>query len=239
MDNCSHYETVDDYHTGDLICTSCGLVLQEKLPFEFPINHNQEETKLASESAVNSYHLMLIDFCFNASVPLKLATAAYELYKQTRKDRDLTLITNNTRAHLFASMYVTLHNHGSSFTLREIAAHCNIDLRTLTRLTRTIYDQYMNIESYPLASNIIQRLCANLQIERKRTLQIFKNVQDFETKHCLGLNPATVSAAFVHLYARSNMPDLTLKMICDMSGISTVSVKRFLNRFKLQEFVGQ
>ena len=31
-------------------------------------------------------------------------------------------------------MYVTFHNNGSSFTLRELSAHCNIDLPTLTRL---------------------------------------------------------------------------------------------------------
>ena len=240
MNDCSHANTIDDHRTGDVLCIQCGLVLQERIAFESPTKFGVSEKsnqKLATDIAVNSYHLMLINFCFNAGLPLKLACTAYELYKRTRKEQDLVLISNSTRNHLFASMYVTLHNNGSSFTLRELSAHCNIDLPTLTRLTRTIFDKHMNIETYPMASNIIERLCANLQIERRKSIEIVQNVQDFEIEHSLGLNPATIAAAFVHLYVKKEKIDLKLKTICEMVGISTVSVKRFLNRFKLHGFI--
>ena len=84
--DCSHANTIDDHRTGDVLCIQCGLVLQERIAFESPTKFGVSEKsnqKLATDIALNSYHLMLINFCFNAGLPLKLACTAYELYKRT------------------------------------------------------------------------------------------------------------------------------------------------------------
>ena len=108
-------------------------------------------------NAIDSYHLMLIDFCFNASLPVNLALTAYNLYKKNRNQRKLNLITNNTKELLFAAMYITLHNSGSSYTLKEIVAHSNTDVKTLSRLTKIYFEK----DAFPLDSLIFYLLiCA-------------------------------------------------------------------------------
>ena len=95
---CTHKLTIDDYCTGDTICEQCGLILEERSCFSDAPQKVQTNTLMPDGThAVDKYHMMLIDFTFNACLPSKLALAAYDLYKKNRKERKLTLISNNTK----------------------------------------------------------------------------------------------------------------------------------------------
>ena len=234
LTHCTHLNSiVDDYKTGDTICTFCGLILNERGAFE-SLTKFQGTSEDQITSPLDKYHMILIDFCHNACIPIKLALIAHQLYQKTRKEKNLALVTNSTRQLLFCSMYVVLHNHGSSFTLREIAAHSNIDLSTLSRLIRLFFDDHLSMETYPTAVDIVERLCANVQIERRKSLIILKNVEEFEKQNSSGLHPSTIASGFVFNYAKTNGINLSLEKICSVAGISSVSVKRFLKRFNLK-----
>ena len=79
-----------------------------------------------------------------------------DLYKKKRRELKLAQITNNTKALLFAAMFVTLHNEGSSYSLREISVHCEADLKTLSRLTRAYFDKHLEDNFYPSVTNLIK-----------------------------------------------------------------------------------
>ena len=238
--SCSHEVTIEDHRTGDVVCELCALVVSEKMMISSYIG--REPLLLKDEfNAIDSYHLMLIDFCFNASLPVNLALTAYNLYKKNRNQRKLNLITNNTKELLFAAMYITLHNSGSSYTLKEIVAHSNTDVKTLSRLTKIYFEKDMVDECYPSASNLIQRLCANLQIDRRNAMKIFKAVSSFEEKVSIGLNPSTIATAFVYQHIEKHPMNITITLqdICEMAGTSPVTVKRFLHRFKMELYAVQ
>ena len=169
--SCSHSETIEDHRTGDVICIFCALVVDEKIMIA---TNNQLELPIKEEksNAVDKYHLILIDFCINAGLPTKFALTAYMLYQKTRIQRKKNMVTNNTKDLLFAAMYVTLHNAGSSYTLKEISAHSNTNVKTLSRLTKVYFDEDMMEDCYPSATDLVQRLCANLQINRKKAIGI-------------------------------------------------------------------
>ena len=231
--HCIHDNTIDDHRTADTICLSCGVIIDERLSFHLPY---QEKDSFVSEELYteDKYHQYLQDFCFNAGLPLNLALDAYNLYKKNHKELKLTRITNNTKSLLFSAMFVTLHNKGSSFSLSEMLPHCEADFKTLSRLTRVYFDKHLEEETYPSASDLIGRLCANLQINRKESMNIQRSVNRFEKLVSVGLNPSTISTAFVYHYACKKKMKLTLNEVCEMAGTSSISVKRFLRRYKIE-----
>ena len=90
-------------------------------------------------------------------------------------------------------MYITLNKVGISYTLKDIAAHCNSDVKTLSRLSTIDSEKHID-DTYPTASNLITRICANLQIDRKIAMDISKKVNDFENFISLGYNPSTIAS---------------------------------------------
>ena len=229
---CSHSITIDDHRTGDILCQSCGLVLGERMFFED--SETKEYPLMPQElEAIDKWHLMLIDFTFNAGLPVQHALTAYNLYKKSRNERKLNFLTNNTEDLLFAAMYITLNKVGISYTLKDIAAHCNSDVKTLSCLS-TIYSEKHIDDTYPTASNLITRICANLQIDRKIAMEISKKVNDFENFISLGYNPGTIASGFIFKTSKNHGLSYTLQQICELAGASQSTVKRFMKKFNVE-----
>ena len=217
---CPHTSIIDDYHTGDSLCELCGLVMDERMILETE-DGNEYPLMPQELEAIDKYHLMLIDFTFNAGLPVQHALTANNLYKKNRKEKKLNFATNNTEDLLYAAMYITLNKAGCHFTFKDMVAHCNSDIQTLRRLSQIYSEKHID-NIFPTASNLIVRLCANLQINRRKAIEIQKKVNDFENFISLGFNPSIVASAFIFKYSQIEKLTTQLTICKDCSFILLV-----------------
>jgi transcription initiation factor TFIIIB Brf1 subunit/transcription initiation factor TFIIB len=74
--------------------------------------------------------------------------------------------------------------------------------------------------------DILEKLCGKLEISFKDFTLIKKSIG----VRYSGFNPATVASAYIYLYCRKNFKKISLKNICLISGISCMSVHRFIKK---------
>ena len=78
--NCTHYYKVNDCHTGDQICTECGLIVTERMLYEVdnPCSFSKTMNETHDMFSTNETHITALVFKKNCN--------------------DIVLKTNNTRA---------------------------------------------------------------------------------------------------------------------------------------------
>lgn len=229
--SCTHKNIIDDQHTGDIVCTDCGIVTASGLPAVS--SYYPDENPRSWSTHPSQYHIML-DFVFNACVPCRFADDAYEIYRTVTKTHlNRSRWTNKSDAyHIYASMYVALQNAGSCFTIREICGVCGLKAHELSRVIAKNYTHLLKSSLHPFTSDIVERFAAKLDLPTESCIILRKRAKDLEENHSSFANPLTIAACLIHKYCQEHSR-LTphLNKICQVIGVKQASVRRVLPRF--------
>lgn len=229
---CNHSETIDDYSTGDCICTKCGTVIGERMPiFDNQYSRDENEFQKCNVFVRNTENLeckkleYLLNITGNAGLPDKYAFKALSLYE----NRSKSMSTRNraNKVLLTCSLYLTLSMEKSFFTLKELSAFTEYCPRTLAKGLKQLKLSALDKMTYPQGGSVVERICGKLEINPVHIQKLKYLVEEFQIISCSSVTPQTMAASFIYLYCKSRKL-VDINLVCKISGSSTTSINRFL-----------
>lgn len=210
---CSHINQITDATVGDEICTDCGLVIDRV--FIFP---NKEKNFRNFSIDDDNF---LVELLEKLHLPKNIASHV---------DKEFSRIgTSNARytnLSVAQCLYRTAAKLGLPITARDICAVSGFSSKKILEESFTcIQEQDSSIICISI-DDILEKVCSRLCICYKVFTLIKKSVKIRYS----GFNPATVATAYIYLYCKKNLKSIKLKDICSISGISCMSVHRFIKK---------
>jgi len=210
---CSHINQITDATAGDDICTDCGLVIGRI--FIFP----QKEKNFRCFSIDEDN--FLVELLEKLHLPKNIAS-----YVNKELSRIGVCNARYTNLSVAQCLYRTAAKLGMPITARDICAVSGFSSKKILEESFTnIQEQDSNIICISI-DDILEKLCSKLCICFKDFTLIKKSVKIRYS----GFNPATVATAYIYLYCKKNLKSFKLKDICNISGISCMSVHRFIKK---------
>ena len=233
------------------VCTKCGLVTETSLimgldmpdPFSNsfpgttevpppPEKTSEVKTKTFCAKPKNIDDLKcLLDICHNANLPLEYAKRAHSVFEKLKISMHSDIKVKKPKsfkALLIACLYHILQIEKCSFTLRELVPHSGIS----ASLIATAFSRYVKKRVSVKPSHLTPRFCAKLNLSRELTKKVIKTVDHFERTTSCSLNPASVVGGIIYHYvSKQAKKPVKLKEICEVVGVSPISITRFLKRF--------
>jgi transcription initiation factor TFIIIB Brf1 subunit/transcription initiation factor TFIIB len=203
---CAHFNSVIDEKEGSVICTDCGLVIEEKL-FKF-YEPSQGENKSFLEEEVNEILTKLgLPDVFSKSIVKNLENENVE--KRTKK------------GFLEYVIYKTLNENSIPISIKEISSVSGIS-------DTNIYNMQENNKSLILEPcELLEKYCSYLGLNYK-TYSLIK--KELPSQNISGHNPLTIIAATIYQYCKNNSIKLSMKKIANTVKISCVSIQRYLKQ---------
>lgn len=209
---CSHINQITDTYSGDFICTDCGLVIDRV--FIFPEKEkNSENPSIGDDFLAELLEKLHLSKNFATFVNSELSAI----------DR-----ANAKHSHLSVaqSLYRAAAKLGLPITARDICAVSGFSSKKIQEESNSQLQRENSSIICISIDNILEKLCGMLCIGFRDFTLIKKSV---EIRYS-GFNPATVATAYLYLYCKKNLKSIKLKDICTISGISCMSVHRFIKK---------
>lgn len=222
MDVCEHLSLIDDFGTGDSVCTNCGLVMEEKFQvhtFENMSNFTYDDKESILES--------LIDFTWNAHLPCKYANQAFDMYKKKCTHRRARDNSSHNYTLAFAAMYTVLHMNKASHSLREISKLTGISDASLSRAVNSNFAEFITDGIHPLSTDLCNRICSTFNIpnfwilEIMKRLEILENIAEFAS-----LPPSTLLGALLLQLQSDGKINIDQKDICTQLSVTLATLKK-------------
>lgn len=208
--------------SGDNICTDCGTVLDKIFISTDAITSKERNFKNLSGNDE-----------FLAEMLEKLHLSSYianHVYSELSSTQGFQLDYSNLA--LARGLYQTLAKLGFAISAKDVCAVSGFPSKKIlntgqVKETKTSSSIRGASEIICLKiDDILERLCGKLGISYKEYTVIKKSV----AVRYSGFNPATVASSYIYLYCRKNLKKIKLKAICEASGISCMSVHRFIKK---------
>lgn len=131
---------------------------------------------------------------------------------------------NNEKKNIksISNVYLNANRNNFTVTLREMSAVSGFSCKQIgkeIKNTVTVLDLPTLLEKY----------CKLLEIDYKTYAVIKDNIYKHEQT---GHNPLTVVASHIYIYMKSVKKKLSMKKICDIVGISSISIQRYLKKLQ-------
>lgn len=209
---CSHINQIADMASGDNICTDCGLVLDRI--FISP----DKDRKYLENSPSDDFLTELLE-----KLHLPKNIASYVDSNLSTFDR-----ASDRHSHLSIArcLYRAASKLGLPVTARDVCAVSGFSSKKILEESSAISKRGYSSVICISIDDILEKLCGKLAISFKDFTLIKKSVQ----VRYSGFNPATVATAYIYLYCKKSLKSIKLKDICAISGISCMSVHRFIKK---------
>lgn len=210
IDSCSHKTELIDYRGGSIICQECGLVIgsvYEESQYERKNNY------FGLTEKEYSYVLEIIE-------RLNLPKSVYSfIAKKILSKKDGKNTTESLMAHC---IYVTLSDLGIPFSVNDVS--------NITGINQSKISKEKNSESSTVliinTEDILERACSKLNLTYKE----YTLIKESLTESNNGYNPSTIIAARIYCFCKKNKLNITLKQISSVTGISCMSIQRYLKK---------
>ena len=233
---CDHSYTVDDVRSGTTVCTTCALVLTPTLFVGLDIPYPTITVNPVINNTYPSVDQWLNQTCENLNIPTKRCIEAMDLRKKTIQKLECTRkISRATLKHeLAASLFRVLKCSETPLTLCEISSSAGVSVRSISNAYKTLFDhEYVHLKP----SDTISRYCAKLRIDRKKAVELQKKMKNCKIDEIQCHHSATVAASSIYVLVKQQSLNVTLKQICDVIGLSAISISRFINRYNLHQLL--
>lgn len=194
---CTHINYVSDSHEGTLVCTDCGLVLDQIFVFN-ETEHNQNTLQETND----------------------------DVFQEMLHRLNVTISENKTNENksmqnIACSLYTKI-NKESAVSIKEISSVTGVSEKKINLQTKgsvTLVDKNILLEKY----------CCQLNLTFKQYTVIKELLnQQHETGH----NPITLISSCIYFYCRQNKLKISMKKVSEITGISCISIQRFLKHIK-------
>lgn len=128
---------------------------------------------------------------------------------------------SNNVVSLASCLYKNINNE-SAITLKEVTSATGVSSKLLNIATKgsiTIVDKEILLEKY----------CSQLEIEFKHYTVIKELLQK---QNISGHNPLTIISSCIYTYCKDKKLKISMKKISDCTGISCISIQRFVKKIK-------
>lgn len=211
---CSHINQITDTNTGDFICTDCGLVIDRV--FIFPEKgKNSENAPIGDDFLAELLEKLHLSKNFASFVNSELSNGDRANAK-----------AKHSHLSVAQSLYRAVSKLGLPITARDICAVSGFSSKKIQEESNSQLKKENSSIICISIDNILEKLCGMLCISFRDFTLIKKSV---EIRYS-GFNPATVASAYLYLYCKKNVKSIKLKDICTFSGISCMSVHRFIKK---------
>ncbi len=239
--SCLHENTITDEHEGTVVCTQCGLVLENQIfaGTDFPqhqanttitIDEDMQQDQSKKMPSDDKLWMLLTDWSWNGHIAPIYIEDAFSLYvdikhrKKSKQSEQHINSTTNESSVLAICLYEVLKRGGISRSLREVSGITGHSVRTLTQKLKQHFPQSRPIPP----AQMVSRFCKRLGLSSTHTMTIEQEVA--KLSHTNSFNPATLIAAEIIIHEKYWALGLTNQQICNTIGISPVAVRRYLKR---------
>lgn len=198
--------------SGDNICTDCGLVLDRIF---IP---SDKDGKYSENFTADDFLSELLE-----KLHLSKNVASYVNSNLSTFDR-----ASDRHSHLsiVRCLYRAAAKLGLPITARDICAVSGFSSKKILEESSTTNKMMDSSIICISIDDILEKVCGKLCISFKDFTLIKKSV---EVRYS-GFNPSTVATAYIYLYCKKSLKNIKLKDICVISGISCMSVHRFIKK---------
>jgi transcription initiation factor TFIIIB Brf1 subunit/transcription initiation factor TFIIB len=209
---CSHINSVIDEKEGTIICTVCGLVLEEKL-FKF-YGHNLSSDIVGKSSCLKEDVKEILAKLGLPDVFTKMIVQNFENEIDEKKRK---------KDYLAYVVYKTLNENNFPISIKEISSISGISDSTIYGM------QEVNKSVILQPCDLLEKYCSYLGFDYK-TYSLIKN--ELPRQNLSGHNPLTIISATIYKYCKKNNIRISMKKIASTVKISCVSIQRYLRNNK-------
>jgi transcription initiation factor TFIIIB Brf1 subunit/transcription initiation factor TFIIB len=207
---CSHEYVIDDEREGCSVCTSCGLVLEEKL---YLPNYNETYFESCFQTSVqNETKQEIKELLHRINLP---NTFSNQVEKKCLEKK------NKTKSIPFL-LYQTLNENGCPISIKEISAvsgQSNVEIYK---------HQQKNDVVILRPEEMLEKYCVMLKLDFKDYSVIKETIQrSLKTGH----NNLTIIGANIYLHCKERKK-IPIKVIARTLNISCISIQRYLKAKK-------
>lgn len=221
---CNHEKTLEDVHTGDLICLDCSFVLEERLQSRnaFLSSGSTNSTNSRTWQAVivkDAIVDVLAHPCLGLEDNQFICDTAYSIYselcetsgpiqrienrKLPRYYTKLFIITNEQcRSYLAYSIWEALNRQETPKSPHLIARVCDVLPSCILKVEKLYNRSSTNCS---LAS-IVEGECSQMSVPFRIT-KLVRQISEKVEPLCYGRNPIIVFAGALHALVRKNRQD--------------------------------
>ena len=243
---CDHGDTILDSSSATVVCTICGLVLQESLNYvELHPNYSLSNQIIMPKDKVGTFmdkksRKKIINSISKPSCDEFLTKIGYRLNlpKSTiehafKRYQDLTCGKSGFhKEHLLAySLYTTCKLENCPRSMVEISNVSAIPVKSLRKIEKCFAMESNNPRTKPLcAKDLLYTFYPYLDLsfqDLKIILGMLKT-----SSHSVKFSPATEAAGLVYLYSsQNNIKSCTIKNISDIFQTTPMSIYRYKNYY--------
>lgn len=117
-----------------------------------------------------------------------------------------------------SNIYLEANKADYSVTLKEISAISGYSVKQIGKETKNTVN-LLNIDS------LLEKYCKLLDLNYK-TYSVIK--ETINTANISGHNPLTIVASHIYKFLKDNKKKISMKKICEVIGISSISIQRYL-----------
>lgn len=215
IDSCPHTDEIIDVREGTYICLNCGLC--KDTYFEQPkIKYDYKE----------SYNIGYENICYIKEVLSRLNVPIYICDFISRSVIENSHNRKITRPMISHHIYITLSRMGIPFSIKDICSVTGTTQKLISKeQSKTVESSIIIIET----DDLLWRYCSKLDIKH----QFYTVIKEMIPKMSEGYNPSTIVSAYIYIFCRRNKIKLTIKQISTVTGISCMSIQRFIKKNEL------
>lgn len=215
--DCTHQDEVIDERSGDIICISCGLVMDS-----FYVSNSVRQEEQFFDKPINLYNSVYDYTCEileRLNISRSFLSQIFDLFTQKYKFYS----TSDRHALIAFCCYQILNENNVPISIKNISAVTGYSVEQISQMqddtTSIVFDTHNALEKY----------CKMLNLSFHDYSLIKESIPIDQSS---GHNPLTILSSAIHLYCVKNKKDLSLKDICDTTGISKISVQRYIRNNK-------
>jgi transcription initiation factor TFIIB len=238
-----HAQLIDDWHAGDMICSDCGLVVQERVievSSEWQILSNKNEfgdnSRINRSALENSIDKLLRDIIDKLSLTKSIFFLAQSYCSKIIIEK---LLKGNLLI-VATAIYIACRKESTPISYKEIESVCGTDcsfnIKKAYNSLVSFYRKKGFSQIPPITSSqLFIRWCSllNLSSEIER-LAIKISDRALKVVEISGKSPSTIAAVSLYMACQQKGNKLTINCISEVSGVSVCTIKSTIRKLELK-----
>jgi transcription initiation factor TFIIIB Brf1 subunit/transcription initiation factor TFIIB len=205
--DCSHLNYVYDYHEGNEVCLSCGLV---SAPL-FIFNSSENTTFLHNESSNKKLKIQEIEDILDM-IHISRIYSNF-IYKYFCKNFKIW----NRRTTVFC-IFKVLNDMNCPISMKELGVVTNVEKKKMNSAQPSNQNVEVNF------GTVAEKYCQLLKIPYK-TISVIK--EEILKAPMTGHNPNSIIASVIYNRLKTEKKKISLKTISKLTNVSCISIQRY------------
>lgn len=223
-------ELYDDYRTGDVICTICGLVILDRIlePYENNLTYKEENyDNFPNPKYILNIPSFLLEIAEKSHLTDSIIKTAVEIYEKINVLKCLKKISSEICCTV--ALFTACRKAGAPRTFAEISNSSNVPVKTICKYYKIVSNEIEEFKAIKFINNagLITRATTSLNlsymIEKEAEIKYEELKAKFPNK-----SPNTLIAASIYLASLNNNKKISIENIANFIDIHPITLAHFL-----------